>query len=341
MYVGSVRDLAADGSLYDYAFPPTGAPFTYPPFAGLLLSPLAPLNLDVVMVSWMVATVVGVVTLAVLLAKVPGLPDVLPPALRAPAVALLLFLSSPIGSNLRFGQISFFVVLAVLVDCLRIVPPRYAGVATGIAAAVKLTPLIFIPYFWISGQRRAAVAATGTFAVCTGLAWAILPGDSARFWGTELFDVDGMGFIAIGGNQSLNGAMLRLHHPDAARTAVLATVGVAIVVLALIRAARAWRNNQPLAAAVMVGAAGLVFSPVSWTHHQLWLVFAALVPVSRRRSWNLGWAALVSAIMILPVTSVGASLPGGVVFGNAHLLLAVAVATVVPFFGSRLRSCTV
>jgi alpha-1,2-mannosyltransferase len=231
---------------------------------------------------------------------------------------------------LRFGQVSVLVVLAVLADALGVVRPRFAGVATGVAAAVKLTPLVFVPYYWLSGRRRVAAVATGTFVACTGLAWAVLPYDSVRFWTERIFDTGGLGALATGGNQSLNGALLRLHVAAPVRLAVLATVGTAVVVVALVRASRAWRHGEPLAGAVVVGAAGLVFSPISWTHHQVWLVLAALLPVSARRQWNLAWAAFVAATMVLPVTSVG-----GVLFGNARLLLAVAVACAVPFVAVR------
>jgi hypothetical protein len=98
VYVGSVRLLYDGGSLYDCAAESTGAPFTYPPFAGLVFFPL------------------------------PLLDE------AAAVLALLLFLSAPVSSNLRFGQVSVFLTLLVLLDCLRLVPTRFAGIATGIAA---------------------------------------------------------------------------------------------------------------------------------------------------------------------------------------------------------------
>jgi alpha-1,2-mannosyltransferase len=335
MYVGSVTGLVEGGSLYDYAFPPTGAPFTYPPFGGLLLVPLAFADVDALMVGWTLATIAVVVLIATLAARAPGIHRALSHAPAVPLIALLFFLSAAISSNLRFGQVSVLLVLAVMVDLLRLVPPRYVGVATGIVAALKLTPLIFIPLFWLSGQRRAALTATGVFAGGTALAWAILPGDSARFWLHELSDVNGMGSVASGGNQSLNAALLREDVPVVARFAVIGTVGAAIVVAALWRGARAWRAGDPLTSLAVVGAAGVVFSPVSWMHHQIWLVFAVLLPVSTVPWRRLAWAALVVAILVLPVTSVGASLPGGLIWGNARLLLAVAIAAFIPFLAVR------
>lgn len=45
--------------------------------------------------------------------------------------------------------------------------------------------------------------------------------------------------------------------------------------LAYWRAARHLRDGSPLAAALAVGALSVAVSPISWPHHQLWLVFAA------------------------------------------------------------------
>lgn len=334
VYLGSTANLRAGGSLYDFAAAATGAPFTYPPFAGVLFAPLPAVPFGLLAVLWSVATAVVVAGVAVLAAARSQYATARRPEL-AGLVALALFLSAPVSSNLRFGQISVFLAALVLCDALRVVPQRFRGVATGVAAAVKLTPLIFVPYYWFSGQRRTALTTVGTFVGCTAVGWLVLPGDSARFWFTELWNVNRVGNIATGGNQSLNGALLRWDVPDGARSALAAVLGAAVVTVALVRAARAYRNDRPLAAVVIVGAAGLVFSPVSWTHHQIWLVLAALLVISDRWRRNLGWAAAVLVIMILPVTSVVADALGDPVTVNARLWLAVAVACLVPFTAVR------
>ncbi|HEX6968578.1 MAG TPA: glycosyltransferase family 87 protein [Micromonosporaceae bacterium] len=330
---GGVQFLLDGASLYDFAAH-NDAPFTYPPFAGLIFVPLGMLSEPVARVLWTASTIAVVLLVAWLSRYADNVP-VVRQSLRLPAVALLLFISAPVSSNIRFGQISIFLVALVLLDCLKVLPARYRGIATGFAAAVKLTPAIFVPYWWFSGQRRQAVVASLTFAIATMLAWLVLPGESARFWLTEILNVDRVGNIATGGNQSLNGAMLRWELPDTVRASVVVAVGGVIVVMALVRAVRAYRNSEPFTAAVFVGAAGLVFSPVWWTHHQIWLVFAALCAVSERRRINLAWALLVTVLMVLLVTSVGASLPGGQLFGNARLVLAIAIACAVPFRGTR------
>lgn len=319
VYLGALQTLHAGGALYDFAAPGTGAPFTYPPFAALIFAPLPLLPFAVVATVWTVGA----------LAAVAGIARLTKPAGTALA-ALALVASAPVSSNLRYGQISVFLVLLVLLDALRVVPERYRGIVTGIAGAIKLTPLIFVPYYWFSGQRRAAVTSAASFVIASAVAWIVLPAESTRYWFDTVLNVDRVGNISTGGNQSLNGALLRWEIAAHFRTPIVALIGATVVILALQRAARAHRAGDDLAAVLMVGAAGLVLSPVSWTHHQIWLVPAAFLTVSHRTGVNRLWTVFVLAIMILPVLWIAAGLSDELIIGNARVWLAVAVAAV-PF----------
>jgi alpha-1,2-mannosyltransferase len=330
VYRGAVADLWHGGSLYDFTAQNGAAPFTYPPFAGLVFAPLHPIPFVVLAPLWGVCTFAVVAGLAW---AVAGRSEIRwsDRRLLAPLLAIALFASAPISSNFRFGQVSVFLVALVLLDALAVVPERWRGVATGVAGAIKLTPMIFVPYYWFSGQRRTAIVSTTTFFLCTALAWLVLPSDSARFWFTEIWNVNRVGHIATGGNQSLNGALLRAEVPESARAAVAGIVGLVVVAVALYRAALAYRQGRPLLAAVIIGAAGLVFSPVSWTHHQVWLVLAVLVAVGASVRARAVWIAVLLAVMILPVTSHGSRLPGAeFVLGNARLWLALTLAVALP-----------
>ncbi|MFV2109305.1 glycosyltransferase 87 family protein [Micromonospora sp. LOL_015] len=332
VYWGAVRLMLHGGELYEFSGH-NEAPFTYPPFAGLLFVTIAIFPEAVIQVLWTAATLTAVVFAGCLLRNaVAGRIAILP---ALPIVCLLLFLSAPVSSNIRFGQISFVLGVLVLIDCLDIVPIRYRGVATGVASAIKLTPAIFIAYWCVSGQWRKAVTACVAFLTSTALAWLILPAESIRFWFTEIWSVDRIGNIVSIGNQSLNAVLLRFDVADDARTLVVGGLGLLVVGLAFYRAVRASRRGWNLAAAVIVGAAGLVISPVSWTHHQIWLVFAALCAVSVNRKYNAAWSMLVAFMMIAPVTSVGGDLLGDAVVGNLRFGLAVAVACFVPLQDAR------
>jgi alpha-1,2-mannosyltransferase len=320
VYLGATAGLEHGASLYDFIR--GNAPFTYPPFAGLLLRPLTPLPTLPLQVAWSLATVATVAGLAVLVARSAGL------AQRAGLLALVLMLSAPVSSDLKYGQASLFLAGLIVVDVLTLRRTRWAGALIGVAAAVKLTPLIFIPMLWLAGRRAAAVTATATFAGCAAIGAIHLPGDSWRFWTDEVFRVDRLGYITSAGNQSLNGALLRFQIGPDVRPVLVAVIGGAIAAIALWRAGRLARDGEWLAATIVAGAASVVLSPVSWTHHQIWLVLAVLLPV-RGPGWaRRAWTLVVLGVMLLPVTALGPPL-----WSNARLLLAIAVAVAVPAVG--------
>jgi len=290
VYRGSVLAMRHGASLYSY-HAANGDPFTYPPFAGLVLYPASwPIEIP-----WMVLTFGAVVWCAVLVSP-----------RWAPLVCLALLLSAPVVRDLRFGQVSLFLALLVLL--------QGRGIATGVASAVKLTPLVFVPYLWLSGQRRVALTALGTFLGCTLVGWLVLPSDSVRYWFTELWHTDRVGNLALSGNQSLNGLLLRI---GISSRLVWLTLALVVLVVGLWRASRV---GDPLTGIVIAGAVGVAVSPVSWTHHQIWLVFAAFCAVRR---WQVAWTASVLVVMTVPALV------------NLRAPLALAIACVVPFGSVR------
>jgi alpha-1,2-mannosyltransferase len=343
VYYGAVKALYRDGSLYGYVAA-NGDPFTYPPFAGLVLSPLILVPEPVAGLLWTAITValVGLAAWVVARRLEAGRTQaaiIAPAAILAPAIALALILSAPLVSNIRFGQVSWLLVVLVGVDALAIAPARFRGVATGIAAAVKLTPLIFIPYYWFSGRRREAVVGTATFAGCTALGWLILPADTAHYWLTAIWHTDRIGDLAMPGNQSMNGILLRLGVPTDVKTITLGLLSLVVVVLGLRRAARAARNGDELAGLAITGAVAVAVTPVSWTHHQVWLLLAAVVALGHP-GWDRWWPAAVLAVMILPVGGIAAALPAVAepFAENLRGLLAVAIAVALPFTSTRPRT---
>ncbi|MEV6299761.1 glycosyltransferase 87 family protein [Actinoplanes sp. NPDC051861] len=281
VYVGGVESLQSGTGLYDY-FRNGTAPFTYPPFAALLMLPLSAVPTGLLHLIWTAGTALAVAALALLVDR-----------RAAPLVALVLMLSAPVSSTFKYGQVSLLLAVLVATDVLLLRHSRHQGVLIGLAAAIKLTPLIFIPMLWLTGRRRAAGVATATFLACGLLAAHLLPAESWRYWTTEFHDVSRLGFITSVGNQSLNGALLRLGVPH---RELLAT---ALAGLIAATALLATRNLDRLAALVITGAASVVLSPVSWTHHQIWLVLAAFLPLAHATR------ALILAVMLLPVTALG------------------------------------
>jgi alpha-1,2-mannosyltransferase len=324
VYTGAVEGLTHGASLYDF-ISAGNAPFTYPPFAGLVFLPLAGAPAVALQLAWTLATLATVAGLALLLTRRSAADALALGRWAAPAYALVLVLSAPVSSDLKYGQVSLFLAAMIAVDLLALRQSRWQGLLIGLAAAIKLTPLIFIPLLWLAGRRRAAVLAAATFVGCGALAGLALPADSWRFWTTEVSHVSRLGYITSVGNQSLNGALLRLELSAPLRSAIVLVAGGAIAALALHRAARLARAGDWFSALVLTGAASVVLSPVSWTHHQIWLVLAALLPV-RGPAWaRRAWPALVLVVMLLPLPALGPPL-----WSNARLLLAITIAALLP-----------
>ncbi|TYC06644.1 DUF2029 domain-containing protein [Micromonospora sp. WP24] len=327
IYYGALLDLRAGRPLYGYVAE-NGGPFTYPPFAALVLWPITLVSEPVVQVVWLLATCAAVVAVAVpvgaVLARGRSGRHV-----AAAVVALALMLSAPVQSNLRFGQVSIFVVLLALLDGMEVVPPRLRGVLVGVASAIKLTPLLFVLYFLAAGRYRDAARAAATFVACAGLAAVVLPGESWTYWAGTVLQTSRIGNLASLGNQSLHGMLLRLGVEPVSLPLLWAGLVAAICAVALLRARQLAAQGLPGHAAVLVGCATVAASPVSWTHHQVWPVLAAMLligasGVARRAA---GVALLTAMVLSLGAALSAVSMRPGVqfLFENARALGVVAL----------------
>src|SRR4051812_25433253 len=230
IYYGAARAVNDGRPLYDYVAE-NGGPFTYPPFAVLLFRPLARLPEAGLQVAWLALTCAAVVALAVAVGR-----GMSASRLAVAAIACGLLVSAPVQSNLRFGQVSIFIVLLTLVDAIGLIPPRYRGVLIGIAAAIKLTPLLFVVYFVAARRYRDAARALGAFAACAALGAVVLPGDSLRYWTGTMLQTSRIGDLASLGNQSVQGMLMRAGLSPAALPLVWAALIAAVCAAALWRA---------------------------------------------------------------------------------------------------------
>jgi alpha-1,2-mannosyltransferase len=272
VYVGGAGMLDQPGALYDYVYadqtPDFPLPFTYPPFAAVVFYPLHLLPFGLVALAWqlgIMAALYGVVRISQRL--LPGSGD-RRIAMLWTAVGIWI---EPLRSTFDYGQINVLLVLAVL---YAVYSARWwlSGLLVGLAAGVKLTPAVSGLYF--VGARRwgtalfSAVVFFGTVAVS-----ALVVGDQTRYYFTELLgDADRVGPIGTSFNQSWRGGISRILGHDAGYgPLVLAAIAVTAV-LALL----AWRAvggaDDRLGAIVVVQLFGLLLSPISWTHHWVWLI---------------------------------------------------------------------
>jgi alpha-1,2-mannosyltransferase len=280
VYQGAVTWWLDGNPLYSFDLYSTGYGFTYPPFAAVLMTPLAALSyLEAagIYTTVNVALVVACTAWFVLpLARRRGWTPWFALALAAPVVLLM----EPVRETIGYGQVNLLLGALIAADAVALRRGwRWAGVGTGLAIAVKLTPAVFVLYLLLTRQWRAAGVSTGTAVLTAALAFAISPGTSVQFWGTTLWETSRVGDLDQISNQSLMGVVARLDpagEPDRVLWAVLV---LAAVVIGMWRALRAHRAGDQLVAFTLVGLVSCLASPVSWTHHLYWLVPAVAVLV--------------------------------------------------------------
>jgi alpha-1,2-mannosyltransferase len=277
--------------------PPQLLPFTYPPFAALLATPLALLSWPAAQWTW-VAMVYGALGVTVCyafrgpLARAGRWSPVAAGALLGALVGAMAYLM-PVRDQIRFGQVDLFLVALCVADCATRSPRWPRGLLIGLATAIKLVPGVFVVYLWLTGRRRAAVTATVAAAAATLATAAVLPRDSADYWFGALLDSDRVGANNGTANQALRAVLLRMYLPGSV-TALLWVVGVAAVAYAGFRWARraglsaahrpggpgapdalggsAASYNAELVGIAITGLLAVALSPVAWIHHLAWLV---------------------------------------------------------------------
>lgn len=337
IYRGAVQTLLAGGSLYDFtSF--AGAGFTYPPFAGLLFTPFALVPGLWLRVIWTLLQCVEVTLLAWVVASQMPRPAFISVRRRVlvPCLTALLMLTQPVFTGLFLGQVSLLITLLVLLDALDLTPRRLQGIPTGVAAAIKLTPLALLPFLWLTGRRRAAVAGLAAFVGFTGAAWLVLPADSRAYWPSVL-SAPGFVNLAQGDNQSIQGFLARVGWEEPLRSTVLICLLVTVGVLGYLRSRQAYLEGQRLASAVIVGAMVVLVSPISWSHHQTLLVVAAACTVSAAsHTVNRIWSFLVLLLGTVPFSLVLSRVwpAGRLLTDNVVFVLALLIVCVMPFRSS-------
>ncbi|MGW3952785.1 glycosyltransferase 87 family protein [Streptomyces sp. NPDC004752] len=274
--------VRAGGDLYALRATEARLPTTYPPFAALLFTPLTLPETALLRTLATLGNLVLLVAFVRLSLRLVGHTRVEDVCWIAAAAVWC----EPVWTTLRYGQVNLLLAVLVLWDLAPHRPggrDRWAGAGLGLAAAVKLTPALFVVLLvttgvaarlrggdggpWLRHARGAAVA----FAVATLLAAAALPYDSWRFWSGMVFRANRAGHAEDTANQALRGVLARLlHTPEpgalwALLAALTAVAGLWVAVAAELRGRRSW-------AVAACAVTALLISPVSWSHHWVWCV---------------------------------------------------------------------
>ncbi|HZA12308.1 mannosyltransferase [Mycobacterium sp.] len=297
VYVGGAATIGTPNRLYDYVYsaqtPDFPLPFTYPPFAAVIFYPLHLLPFGLLAFCWQLGTIAALYGVVRLSQRLLGRGDHRQ-AMLWTAVGIWI---EPLRSTLDYGQINVLLVLAVL---YAVYSTRWwlSGLLVGLAAGVKLTPAISGLYFL--GVRRwgTAIFAAAVFFATVGVSLLVL-GDQSRFYFTDLLgDANRVGPIGTSFNQSWRGGISRILGHDAGY-GPLVLAAIAVTAVLALAAWRAVGADDRLGEIVVVQLFGLLLSPISWTHHWVWLlptmIWLLVGPLRDRtgaRILGWGWLAL-------------------------------------------------
>ncbi len=253
--------------------------FTYPPFAAVVFAVVS-------LIPWRVLPPLSVaVNIAALLAALwftfgglgyrRGLTRLGATLLTAAAV----FWTEPVIRTLYLGQVNLVLMALIIWDLCQPDTRRsgasrwWKGAGVGVAAGIKLVPLIFIPYLLLTRRFRAAAVACAAFAATVAAGFVVAPADSARWWlGGLFFNGGRTGFVGWEGNQSLRALLTRLAGSVAGAEPVWLAVALVTAVAGLACAALLDRAGHPLPGLLACALTGLLISPISWDHHWVWIV---------------------------------------------------------------------
>jgi alpha-1,2-mannosyltransferase len=298
-------ELAKDdpSRLYTWQLQP-GIQFTYTPFAALLFALITGVRFRVlldVLAAVSIAAMAATVWIAFRELGWRGMARTGATLLVA-GVALWL---EPVQRTLFLGQIELVLMALIVWDLCQ--PDRrwWKGAGTGIAAGIKLVPLLFIAYLLVTRRFRQAAVATAAFAVTVVVGFAVLPHESAQWWLHGYFLQAGRtGFIGTMLNQSQRGLITRLAGSVASAGGLWLAIAIVTGIAGLAAAAVLDRAGHSFTGLMVCALTALLVSPISWDHHWVWVVpgLAVLVDaaVRARDRWaRAGWIAAAAAVVVV------------------------------------------
>lgn len=319
-YYGGTRVLqTGETGAHELYAPRDGLPFTYPPFAALLFAGLAMFNQTLSSWVFIGTALAGAAVVAAWLTRhyfgMTRWRDAFADA-RFRTVALLatgaILLLGPWRDTFDFGQINIILMGLILADFALYGKSRAgelhwpAGLLTGIAAGIKLTPLAFGLYYLVRRDFKALGWMATGFLGSIALAWAILPNASVMFWTKILPDTGRIGGPGYVDNLSVKGLLLHVGLPDSGLTSVLwLLLSLALIAVAALVIKWAVDAEENFVAVSATAVLMLLISPVSWSHHWVWIAVALpsmafamhRVPSRNGRMRLAGWIIVaVSAI---------------------------------------------
>jgi alpha-1,2-mannosyltransferase len=202
------------------------------------------------------------------------------------------------------GQTASVLALVVALDYLAI-RGRSQGVLTGIAAAIKIYPIIFIGVWIARRQWRQAITALLSGALTTALAWVIWPKHSTTFFFHRLTSGREISHFHenIHWRSSSSSPYSFFYRPPFDGGAWESTAGlVACLVVAIFGiwlGVRLWNRGYRLTSFVAVLIGSTLGAPVVWDHYFAWVLLLPLVAYEIGWRRPAAWVALGALVVLM------------------------------------------
>jgi alpha-1,2-mannosyltransferase len=309
VYLGGAHEaLHYSHSLYTWDFEKhPGIQFTYTPFAALVFAAGLALPFKALMAVVTVVSLFALVATIWIAFRQLGWEK----ASRLGATLLLsglLLWTEPVQRALFLGQVELVLMALVVWDLCQPDGRWWKGAATGIAAGIKLVPLLFIAYLLLTRRFRQAAVAAAAFVVTVIIGFIALPHASVTWWlDGNFFQAGRTGFVGSAQNQSLRGIMTRLIGSVNGTAAPWLLVAIIVGLLGLAAAVVLDQRGYTFAGLMAAALTALLVSPISWDHHWVWiapglaLIVDAAVRAGRAGQAGLraAWYSLAAAVLLL------------------------------------------
>lgn len=231
VYWYALNNWFSGNSLYDwYALPDYKMyPFTYPPFGAWALSPLTWFDYETAARLMIMAIALQTAVIVALVGRSLGWSWGSAFAIAPWAAILVQQCLEPFTQSVGFAQVNTAMMALVMIDVAAPDSWKGRGVASGLAAAIKLTPAIAVLIFLLRRQWRSAITMVATSLAVTLLSWVISPGESTRFFFDAMWDPQRAGDAYYTSNQNLKGFVARALPENTWSIAWAITVALALV----------------------------------------------------------------------------------------------------------------
>jgi len=302
---GGQQALHHSGNLYSWHYDNhPGIQFTYTPFAALLFAvgSLVPFKALMGLVA-LVSTVALAATVWIAFRELGWRGTARTGAMLL--VTGLVFWTEPVQRALFLGQVELVLMAVIVWDLCQPDRRRFKGALTGIAAGIKLVPLLFIVYLVITRRFRQAAVAAGAFVVTVVIGFLALPRPSVTWWiDANFYQAGRTGFVGAQANQSLRGMLTRLAGSVNGATWPWLAAAVLVAVLGLGAAVILHRSGHTFAGLMACALTALLVSPISWDHHWVWIApgLAVIIDAGVRAATSAAracWLMLAALVLVV------------------------------------------